>query len=120
MITFVLPNETPATHRVVEIDAENERFWTKGDSNEERDGAPVYFQNLIGRPVFTIPYLGYIAHYIQNPPGMYIALACGALLLVLVFVPDLLKTRGQVRRKAGVGATSGITQKRRLHKHPII
>ena len=36
-------------------------------------------------------YLGYIAHYIQNPPGMYIALACGALLLVLVFVPDLLK-----------------------------
>ena len=91
VITFVLPNETPATHRVVEIDAENERFWTKGDSNEERDGAPVYFQNLIGRPVFTIPYLGYIAHYIQNPPGMYIALACGALLLVLVFVPDLLK-----------------------------
>lgn len=91
VITFVLPNETPATHRVVEIDAENERFWTKGDSNEERDGAPVYFQNLIGRPVFTIPYLGYIAHYIQNPPGMYVALACGALLLVLVFVPDLLK-----------------------------
>ena len=98
VITYVLPNETPATHRVVRIDAENRHFYTKGDANEAEDGAPVYFENLIGTPVFKLPYLGYAAHYIQHPPGMYIALAAGAVLLIAVFLPDLFKKR---KRKSG-------------------
>ena len=79
-----------ATHRVVEIDEENQRFYTKGDANESVDGAPVHFNNLIGVPVFAIPYLGYVSHYIQNPPGLYVAIAVGAVLLLLVFLPELL------------------------------
>ena len=98
VITYVLPNETPATHRVVRIDAENRHFYTKGDANEAEDGAPVYFENLIGTPVFKLPYLRYAAHYIQHPPGMYIALAAGAVLLIAVFLPDLFKKR---KRKSG-------------------
>ncbi len=88
VITFVLKNETPATHRVIDIDEENQQFLTKGDANDTED-APVHFNNLIGKPVFKIPYLGYIAYYIQHPPGMYIAIAIGACLLLLVFLPDL-------------------------------
>lgn len=91
VITYVLPNETPSTHRVVRVDAENQLFYTKGDANKTEDGAPVHFKNLIGTPVFTIPLLGYVAYYIQHPPGMYIAIALGAVLLILVFLPDLLK-----------------------------
>lgn len=91
VITYVLPSETPSTHRVVRIDEENQLFYTKGDANETEDGAPVHFKNLIGTPVFKIPYLGYVAYYIQHPPGMYIAIATGAVLLILVFLPDLFK-----------------------------
>lgn len=91
VITYVLPSETPSTHRVVRIDEENQLFYTKGDANETEDGAPVHFKNLIGTPVFKIPYLGYVAYYIQHPPGMYIAIAAGAVLLILVFLPDLFK-----------------------------
>lgn len=91
VITYVLPSETPSTHRVVRIDEENQLFYTKGDANETEDGAPVHFNNLIGTPVFKIPCLGYIAYYIQHPPGMYIAIAVGATLLILVFLPDLFK-----------------------------
>lgn len=89
VITYVLPNNMPSTHRVVRIDTENQLFYTKGDANDTEDGAPVHFQNLIGTPIFTIPYLGFVAHYIQNPPGMYVAIAAGAILLILVFIPDL-------------------------------
>lgn len=89
VITYVLPNGTPSTHRVIRIDAENERFYTKGDANDIEDGSPVSYKNLIGTPVFKIPYLGYVAHYIQNPPGMYVAIAAGAVLLILAFLPDL-------------------------------
>ena len=91
VITFVLPDKTPATHRVVRIDEDNQLFYTKGDANEAEDGAPVHFKNLIGKPIFKIPLLGYVAHYIQHPPGMYVAIAAGAVLLILVFLPDLLK-----------------------------
>ena len=99
-ITFVMNEElTVATHRVVRIDAENSHFYTKGDANENPDAAPVHFNNLLGKPVFTIPYLGYISSYVQSPPGMYYAIAVGVLLLALVFVPDMLD--GGKKKKSG-------------------
>jgi signal peptidase len=91
-ITFVLNEDLDVvTHRVISIDAENEHFYTQGDANDAPDGAPVYFKNLIGRPVFTIPYLGYVSHWVSNPPGMYLAIAIAIVLVVLAFLPDMLR-----------------------------
>lgn len=94
VITFLLDEDTVATHRIVEVmvdeqDPETIRYMTKGDANEHPDGASVHCRNIIGSPVFTIPYLGYLAHYIQNPPGKYIAISAGAILIMLVFLPDI-------------------------------
>lgn len=91
-ITFVVNEDLDVvTHRVVSINAENQHFYTKGDANAAPDGAPVYFKNLIGRPVFTIPYLGYVSHWISNPPGMYLAIALALVLILLTFLPDMLR-----------------------------
>ena len=92
-ITFMLDENTVATHRVVGIVPDEEdptviRFRTKGDANEAEDGSLVHYKNVIGTPIFSIPYLGYVADYIQHPPGMYIAISGGAVLLLLVFLPD--------------------------------
>ena len=94
VITFMLDEDTVATHRIVEVvpdesDSAVVRFKTKGDANEAEDGSLVHYKNVIGSPVFTIPKLGYVANYIQNPPGTYIAISAGAFLLLLVFLPDL-------------------------------
>lgn len=109
VITFVLSNETPATHRVIAIDKDAQLFYTQGDANYQineetgekvyMEDPPVHFNNLIGKPVFKIPVLGYIAYYIQHPPGMYIAIAAGAILLILVFLPDLLKSEKKETKK---------------------
>ncbi len=89
-ITFVLNEDlVVATHRVVEIDAENRHFYTKGDANETADAAPVHFNNVVGVPQFSIPLLGYVSDYIQHPPGLYVAIALGVALLAVVFLPDL-------------------------------
>ena len=93
-ITFMLDEDTIATHRVVGIVPDEEdptviRFRTKGDANEAEDGTLVHYKNVIGTPVFSIPYLGYVANYIQHPPGMYVAISAGAVLLLLVFLPDI-------------------------------
>ena len=93
-ITFVLNKDLlVATHRVVAIDSVNRQFTTKGDANETEDAAPVHFNNLVGVPVFAIPLLGYVSDYIQSPPGMYVAIGLGAVLLAAVFLPDLLKKK---------------------------
>ena len=94
VITFMLDEDTIATHRVVQVIPDEEdstvlRYQTKGDANDVVDGSLVHYKNVIGCPVFTIPYMGYLANYIQNPPGTYITIAAGALLLIAVFIPDL-------------------------------
>lgn len=90
-ITFVLNEDlVVATHRVVEIDAENQHFYTKGDANETADASPVHFNNVIGVPQFGIPLLGYVSDFIQNPPGMYITIAVGVVLIIVVFLPDMI------------------------------
>ncbi len=95
VITFMLDENTIATHRIVEVipdktDSSIIRFRTKGDANETEDGSLVHYKNIVGTPIFSIPKLGYIINYIQNPPGIYVAISVGSLLLLLVFLPDLL------------------------------
>ena len=94
IITFMLSEETIATHRIVEVVPDEEddaviRFKTKGDANESEDGGLVHYKNVIGTPIFSVPKLGYVANFIQEPPGPYVAIAAGALILALVFIPDL-------------------------------
>lgn len=93
-ITYMVNEKTVVTHRIIEIlpDAEDPtvvRFFTKGDNNDTPDAISVHSQNVIGKPVFTVPYLGYLANYIQNPPGKYVAIAtCAFLILLVMFGGD--------------------------------
>ena len=95
VITFMLDEDTLATHRITAVvpdpeDPETLRFRTKGDANDAEDGVPVHYKNVVGTPVFSIPKLGYVADYIQNPPGTYIAISVGAIALLLLFLPELI------------------------------
>ena len=93
-ITFILNEDlVVATHRVVRIDAEKQHFYTKGLSNEIEDNDPVHFKNVLGVPQFSIPKLGYVSDFVQHPPGMYIAIAAGAVLILLVFLPDIIRKK---------------------------
>lgn len=90
-ITFILNEDlVVATHRVVRIDAENQRLYTKGLANEIEDSDPVHFNNVIGVPQFSIPKLGYVSNFVQNPPGMYITIGVGIILILAVFLPDMI------------------------------
>ncbi len=89
-ITFILNEDlVVATHQVTRIDAEKKHFYTKGLANEIEDSEPVHFNNVIGVPQFSIPKLGYVSDFVQNPPGSYITIGAGILLILLVFVPDM-------------------------------
>lgn len=103
-ITFLLNEDTAATHRIVEIIYDEDdpsviRFRTKGDANDTVDGDLVHSKNVIGKPIFSIPLLGYVAFFIQNPPGSYIAIGAAAILAVLAFLPDLIKDEPKKKSK---------------------
>ena len=104
-ITFMMDEDTIATHRVVGVVPDEEdsaviRFRTKGDANDAEDGTLVHYKNVIGTPVFSIPYLGYVSDYITNPPGMYIGFTVLGIIILMLFAPDLLRAADKADKKA--------------------
>ena len=99
VISYVANSDkTVVTHRIVGIepdksDPETLRFRTQGDANASPDANLVHYKNVLGTPVLTLPYLGYVAYNIQRPPGIYIALIAGTLLLAWTFLPGTLEGR---------------------------
>ncbi len=103
VITFSIGGGTIATHRIVEVipDENNSsvlNFRTKGDANEVVDGNLVNSADVIGSPVFTIPYLGFFAAYIQAPPGMYMVFALTAFVLLLSLLTSMLPDKKKNKR----------------------
>lgn len=123
-ITFVVNEDLlVATHRVVNIDIQTTKqetltneagqtstqtvpldefayyFYTKGDANDVADGAPVYYKNLIGIPVFTIPYLGYLSSWLQTRKGAIMGVTIGIVLIMLIFMPDMLRAVDEPKKK---------------------
>ena len=105
-ISFVANESgTVVTHRIVDIaidekDANVWRFKTKGDANDTADAKLVHYKNVIGTPIITIPLIGFVAHNIQQPPGIYITLVVGTLLLAWTFLPGTLEGRRKTARKS--------------------
>ena len=106
VISYVADDEkTVVTHRIAEIEVDEKdanvwRFKTKGDANTSADSKLVHYKNVLGMPIITIPLIGYLAHNIQQPPGIYIALVVGTLLLAWTFLPDTLEERRKTARKS--------------------
>lgn len=101
VITFALSEETTATHRVVEVNREEQWFKTKGDANDHEDAGHVIYKNVFGVAKFSVPYAGYIANFIQHPPGTYVTIALCVTLLVFTFVPDMLAKKGETFSEEG-------------------
>lgn len=103
-ISFVMSEDlVVATHRVVAVDRDEDGaylFTTQGDANNSPDGTPVHQNNVIGVAFFTIPKLGYFVSYIREPPGMYAAIAGGALLILLLFLPEMIRTFAEPEDKS--------------------
>lgn len=91
VISFKVNSETMVTHRVVEINQDDQSFITKGDANDVNDAEPVNYSQVIGVVHFCIPILGYIAMYLRTPLGIAAIFGIVFIILLLNFLPDLLK-----------------------------
>ena len=97
-ITFLVNEKVVATHRIVEVLADEADgaavfFRTQGIANNAPDANPVHSKNVLGTPVYCIPWLGWAVNFVQTPPGSYLAIGAAVLMLALAFLPDLFKNK---------------------------
>ncbi len=91
-ITFYLNGATAATHQVWAI--EGETFRTQGIANRDSEGnilhdaVPVPFDDLIGKPVACIPYLGFLYGAIRTPAGVCTLVFLGAGVCLITLLTD--------------------------------
>ncbi len=97
VITFIssstLGEGLTITHRVKSvIKTDNDvKFRTQGDNNPIPDSALVTSNNLLGKVIFTIPFLGRIQFLLQSKNGWLFCLLIPAIIVVIYDVVKVLK-----------------------------
>lgn len=86
-------SEGVTTHRVMKVHEANGEFsfTTRGDANEIDDGYPVQAPNVIGRVIWTIPYLGLLMDFAQSKTGLLTLIIIPGVLLIIFETRNLLK-----------------------------
>ncbi len=93
--------KVPTTHRIVDmrVEAGQTLFQTKGDANEDPDVREVGEGEVIGKVLFSIPYLGYIIDFAKKPIGFFllIVIPAGAIIVdeVWKIIKEVRKGRGK-------------------------
>lgn len=69
VVTYKYKNSSLVTHRVLDIKRIGGGifYFTKGDANELSDKLPVDDENIQGKVVFFIPFLGYLLACLIHP-----------------------------------------------------
>lgn len=104
VITYKMAGGTLCTHRIIEIIPNEDnpdiiRFRTKGDENDTADPL-VDYDSVVGKAVFCIPLLGYLATYMAVPPGKYIAITVAvALILIEIMISLVLDDKDKKKTK---------------------
>nr|MBR4281086.1 signal peptidase I [Clostridia bacterium] len=98
-------NGDPVT-QIVQLEEPVYYFQTKGDANEDVDGSAVHYKNIVGKPVFSIPLLGYLSSFLQTRKGMIMGISVALVLIILTFLPNLLNWVDDEPKKKGKSETA--------------
>jgi len=91
IICFKIESEssTTVTHRIFNIT--DEGFITKGDANEDPDQWIVKKENVIGKVIAVIPYIGYLGYFVRTPIGFILLILIPATLIILMEIRNIIK-----------------------------
>ena len=85
IITFQFALNQPAiTHRIYDIQVieGTTYFITKGDANEEPDPRPVREEEVLGRVLFSVPFVGYVIAFVQTQLGFILIIVVPATIII--------------------------------------
>ncbi len=115
IITFgeISAQKKPTTHRIYDIkivDGESV-YITKGDANNSPDGQDVMQGEIIGKVLFSIPYLGYALNFIKEPAGFSMIIIFPAVLIILGELQKIWREIIQKKKKIKAAEDAGQKEK---------
>lgn len=85
------------THRISRIEEENgKKYITKGDNNNIEDSSKITYQEIKGKEIIAIPYLGKIINILQNKIVFWIILL---IILIMCFYKIQKQEKSEIRRE---------------------
>lgn len=74
------------THRIVAIkkNRTNTLYQTKGDANTVPDNVYISQNNVLGKVIFVLPFIGRIAQFLKTVPGLFLFILLPGLLFILM------------------------------------
>jgi len=90
--------KSPITHRIYDIKVvENEvSYITKGDANNAPDLREISKREIIGKVLFSVPYVGYAVDFAKKPLGFALIILIPA---TVIISDEVKKIYGEVKKK---------------------
>lgn len=85
IITFHGLGNSLVTHRVLNVENNSSSFITKGDANGTEDALPVDADEIVGKVVLSIPFIGSILAILNTKIGLL-------LFIIVILISILLRT----------------------------
>lgn len=93
IITFLSGGNNSITHRITKTSVVKgkEKFNTKGDTNRREDGETVGIESVLGKTVFTVPYLGYLVAFTRTQRGFIFLIVVPATIIIFSEILNIKK-----------------------------
>jgi signal peptidase len=90
--------KAPTTHRIhdIKVTGGEPSYITKGDANEEPDNREIAKRDILGKVLFSIPYLGYAVDFAKKPLGFALIIIVPAAIIIF---DEIRKIFGEVKKK---------------------
>jgi len=90
--------KSPTTHRIYDIKVVNgqPRYITKGDANNAPDQREIQKRDILGKVLFSVPYLGFAVDFAKKPIGFGLIIIVPA---ALIIVDEIKKIIGEIKKK---------------------
>jgi len=102
IITFGPYSKTqaPVTHRIAEIKVVGGQpvYITKGDANNAADTREIAKKDIVGKVLFSLPYVGYAVGAAKKPVGFMLIIVVPA---VIIIYDEFRKIWGEIKRIKG-------------------
>jgi len=101
VITFgpYTKTKAPTSHRIYDIKMTEQGqpiYITKGDANNAPDTREIFRGDILGKVLFSIPYLGYAVNFAKRPLGFALIIIVPAALIIIDEIKNIYK---EVKKK---------------------
>ena len=90
--------KSPTTHRIYDIKVVNgqPRYITKGDANNAPDQREISKRDILGKVLFSVPYLGYAVEFAKKPAGFALIIIVPA---AVIISDEVKKIYNEIKKK---------------------